>query len=193
MLLWRDDTLATALQRTSDDTGWPEYLRGLTKGPVPRHLAFAVSVCGCANGCSRPHIAGLGLIPARSPKWDAAGCDRCLACIGACREHALSMDKATLAIDRDKCLRCGDCLKACKSGALATEIQGYRLLIGGRLGRKPRFGRELPGLFSPHAVPDVLRLSLELMMSRTDPFVRFAETIDMAGPDFWAELESLAP
>jgi len=189
--LRRDDTLADAMHRTADALGWSGYLTDRVTGPIARHQAFAVSVCGCANGCSRPHIASLGLVPARSPAWNAARCDRCLACLAACREHALVMDKAGLTIDRDRCLRCGDCLKACKVGALESEIQGYRVLVGGRLGRRPRLARELPGLYSPQAALEVLRLSLELMMSRTDQLARFAEAIDAAGPDFWVALEAL--
>ena len=189
--LWQDAALPAALRDAADALGWPKYLRSLTTGPLPRHLGFAVSLCGCANGCSRPHIAALGLIPGRSPGWDAASCDCCRACVQACRENALRLEDHGLAIDRDACLRCGACLKACQAGALACAAQGYRVLIGGRLGRRPRLARELPGLYSPTAVLTVLRRSLELMMSRKDPAVRFAEAIDAAGADFMASLEML--
>jgi len=193
--LWRDDSLAAALEQVSQTLGWPEYLLALTKGAVPRHLAFAVSVCGCANGCSRPHIADLGLIPARAPHWDAAACDRCLACLGACREQALAMDQPGdepgLSFDRDRCLRCGDCLAVCPTGALYAKAQGYRILIGGKLGRRPRLARELSSLISPAAAGEALRPCLELMIGRTDQRMRFAEAIDAAGPEFLAELEAL--
>jgi anaerobic sulfite reductase subunit C len=191
-LLFRDETLARELARVARELGFADHLLAKTKGRILHHHAFAVSVSGCPNGCSRPHIADLGLVPARQPKWSANECDQCLACLAACREGALDMIDTELHIDRSRCLGCGDCLAACPSGALGYRAEGYRVVLGGKLGRRPRLGRELPGLWTARDAARVLRACLGLMMHECDPNVRFAQALDTAGEAFFAGLCELS-
>ena len=59
-------------------------------------------------------------------------------------------------IDFDRCLACGQCLKVCPTGTLAEGEKGYRILLGGKLGRHPQLGRELAGIHSEEDLLAVL-------------------------------------
>ncbi len=160
----------------ADLTGISERLEGLLKshklrehllktvsGPLKMHHAFRVSISGCPNACSRPQIVDFGLIgasvPALHPEKECTGCRLCLK---SCREEAISLDKdgKIQAIDPKRCLFCGSCAKVCKPKCITIERTGFRVLLGGKLGRHPQLAAELPGIYSPDEVFRILDLTL---------------------------------
>lgn len=128
----------------------------------PRHHAFAVSVSACPNGCSRPHIADIGLTGAVRPRLTDAPCLQCGACLTACREGAVALTETGPRLDPDRCLECGDCLRACPAGTLAADETGWRVWLGGRLGRHPALADPLPGRRPTSRVVPVVAAGLEL-------------------------------
>ncbi len=123
------------------------FLKERVRGPLKMHHEFRVSISDCPNACSKPQIADLGLIGARRPKVSESPCSRCKACLDVCREGAISLpEDSPLVIDSGKCLSCGQCLKVCPTGTLQEEGRGYRIQVGGKLGRHPRLARELLGI-----------------------------------------------
>ena len=64
------------------------FLKEKVKGPLKMHHEFRVSISDCPNACSRPQIADLGLIGARSPMVADEPCSECGACVEACREES---------------------------------------------------------------------------------------------------------
>jgi dissimilatory sulfite reductase (desulfoviridin) alpha/beta subunit len=161
-------------------TGWPEFL--LERRPRPhRHHAFSVAVSACPNGCSRPHIADVGLIRACVPSLDPTSCTGCGECAESCPDAAMDMASGLPDIDAAACLRCGHCVRACPTGAMGRAEAGWRVLLGGRLGRRPALGAELPGLHDDTAALAVLERGLRLFMGRYGEFARFGllvETLD---------------
>ncbi|MEW5775064.1 MAG: 4Fe-4S dicluster domain-containing protein [Thermodesulfobacteriota bacterium] len=146
--------------------GFGAGLARLLGRPPKRHELFAVSLSCCPNACSRPQIADVGLIAAQRPKADPAQCTRCWACQDACREQAVVLLPSGQldAIDEAACLACGACIAACPSGALSPGRSGWRVQLGGRLGRHPRLAEELPGLHSAdQAVEFALRAARYLL------------------------------
>ena len=75
------------------------FLKEKVKGPLKMHHEFRVSISDCPNACSRPQIADLGLIGARSPKVTDDPCSRCRACVQVCRERAISLQEDKLILD----------------------------------------------------------------------------------------------
>lgn len=146
----------------------------------PRHHAFSVSVSACPNGCSRPHIADVGLTGAVRPRLTDAPCLQCGACLAACREDALALDAAGPRVDRERCLECGDCLRACPSGTLAAGETGWRVWLGGRLGRRPALADPLPGRRSSAQVVEILTASLALWLDGLEPGRRFRDILTEA-------------
>lgn len=120
------------------------------QGPLKMHHEFRVSLSTCPNACSRPQIVDFGIIGALRPEISAKPCTRCGACVEACQEKAILLEESPdgPVIDFDRCLACGQCLKVCPTKALAEGAKGYRVLVGGKLGRHPQLGRELSGIHS---------------------------------------------
>lgn len=110
---------------------------------------FRVAVSLCPNACSRPQIADIGLIGASEPVVTDAVCKDCGGCLEVCKEHAITFwDGVNFPImDENLCVRCGACIQACPRGTIQEAKHGYRILVGGRLGRHPRLGTELPGIY----------------------------------------------
>jgi len=126
------------------------FLKERVKGPLKIHHEFVVSVSDCPNACSRPQIVDIGLIGSRKPEVSEESCSHCRACVEICQEKALmiSIEDNSPNIDFNHCLSCGQCLKVCPTGTLYGSALGYRILVGGKLGRHPQLGKELPGIYS---------------------------------------------
>jgi anaerobic sulfite reductase subunit C len=131
------------------------FLKDRVKGPLKMHHEFQVSVSDCPNACSRPQIADLGLIGARSPKVTDKPCSQCGACVELCREEAISLTGQVPVVDPAKCLSCGQCIAVCPTGSLQGGARGYRILVGGKLGRHPRLAREIAGI---HRLEEALKV-----------------------------------
>lgn len=120
-------------------------LRQRVKGDrILLHHRFRVSISGCPNGCSRPQIADVGLVGWAKPVVDARKCDACGACERACPDGAVEVDGQPF-YDRELCVGCALCRNACPTDAIELVEPGMRLLMGGKLGRRPHLG-ELVGV-----------------------------------------------
>lgn len=183
-------------------TGWDTFVKSRARGPLMQHDAFKVALTGCANGCSRPHVMDMGLIRAERPGPARETCTGCGLCIRQCPEGALTsmgagtscpeaMGKAILGtpvLDAGSCLACGRCLRRCPEHALPLDGIGWRVVVGGRLGRRPRLATELPGLYGDAAALVILDRAVRWYMRDHRPGLRFADIV-AAAPE---ELSALA-
>ncbi|OHD65747.1 MAG: hypothetical protein A2176_13945 [Spirochaetes bacterium RBG_13_51_14] len=144
------------------------------------HRKFTLSLSLCPNGCSQPQIADIGIISAVVVRADPDACTGCGACITACRERAISLDERFLPVIDGRCLQCGDCLRACPSNALLPGSTGFRILLGGKLGRHPQLGKELPGLFSEEDVVEIVSRGYSLF-SEYQRWIRLGDVINRQG------------
>lgn len=126
------------------------FLRERVEGPLKLHHELRISLSCCPNACSRPQIVDLGIIGAQRPRLSQEPCSRCGACIESCKEGALVLEEPMdqPSFDAEKCLYCGQCIRVCPSGTLTVDREGFRLLVGGKLGRHPQLGRDLGEIFS---------------------------------------------
>jgi anaerobic sulfite reductase subunit C len=159
------------------------FLKERVKGPLKMHHEFRVSISDCPNACSRPQIVDVGIIGARQPALSEKLCTRCGACLEVCQEEALQLweDAVTPTIDLDRCVRCGKCLDVCPSGTLREGGKGYRLLVGGKLGRHPQLAEELQGICREEEVLVVLDRCLDLYLLHNRSGERFGEVLKRAG------------
>ena len=146
------------------------------------HHEFRVTLAECPNACSQPQIKDIGIIAASRPALTDADCTLCEACVEACREDAIRLDQdaALPRIDMKRCLACGQCMPVCPTGTLATGIVGFRVQLGGKLGRHPQLARELPGLYDQAAVLEIIQACLDLYKSKSQTGERFGQILDMA-------------
>lgn len=154
-----------------------KFLEKNVKGPLKHHHEFRVAIADCPNACSQPQIRDLGVLGAVNPMITENPCTLCRACEDACTEDAITLkdtDEAPL-IDENRCVRCGKCVDVCPTGTLAVKERGYRILVGGKLGRHPRLAHELPGLYSEDDVIDILQRCMDFYKKESKKGKRFAE------------------
>jgi dissimilatory sulfite reductase (desulfoviridin) alpha/beta subunit len=174
-----DDSLPSRIEERLRSAELLALLRQRVAGPLRFHHEFRVTLADCPNACSQPQIRDVGLIGALLPQRTEAPCSACGACMDACPEAALQPDSGGGAprLDAARCLGCGRCVALCPSGSLAPGARGYRVLLGGKLGRHPRLARELPGIYTADQVLSILEGCLAIYKDRSHHGERFAEIV----------------
>lgn len=167
------------------------FLKKTVNGPLKLHHEFRVSLSDCPNACSRPQIADLGLIGATRPRVASDRCTGCGACAAICKEKAIKSPDAggEPIIDAEKCLSCGQCISVCPAGVLEADARGYRILVGGKLGRRPQLARELEGIYSKEDALRVVDRCLDHYVTHCVSGERFGEILNLTGIEY---LESAA-
>jgi dissimilatory sulfite reductase (desulfoviridin) alpha/beta subunit len=152
------------------------FLKERVAGDLKFHHEFRVTLADCPNACSQPQIRDVGIIGACVPELTAAECRLCGICTDTCREKAIALDPERRGprIAIETCINCGQCLPVCPTGTIADGWRGYRVQLGGRLGRHPRLARELPGIFKEDQVLEILQDALKLYKARSVDGERFA-------------------
>lgn len=167
-------SLPDLLHKAVEHSGW--LAREDRHGRDAHHKRLRIAATACPNGCSRPQVADIGIMLARVPKLRGEYCTGCAQCAEACPDRAIRMDNGEPVIDRDLCLRCGKCADVCPEGAMVVGESGLRVLLGGKLGRHPRFGAELPGLFAPEQAATLVRLAIARVLG-SEHRGRFADVL----------------
>lgn len=151
------------------------FLKKEVKGPLKYHHEFRITLADCPNACSQPQIKDIGIIGACVPEITQNSCSQCEACVEACREQAISLETELPVIQIDRCLYCGQCIQVCPTGTLGAGTRGYRVLLGGKLGRHPRLARELSGVFSEDSVLSIVKDCISFYRRHSKGGERFAE------------------
>jgi anaerobic sulfite reductase subunit C len=177
--------LVTRLEQLFSAHNLRAFLKDRVQGPLKLHHEFRVSVAECPNACSRPQIVDVGIIGAGEPALSEEPCTRCGACVAACAENAVSLDESAElpTIDPARCVMCGQCVKACPTGALRARKEGFRILVGGKLGRHPQLGKELPAIFSEDEVVAVVEQCIRIYKENNRKGERFGEILNRIGYD----------
>jgi anaerobic sulfite reductase subunit C len=130
--------------------------RKIEKEIYPNDYHLKVAVTGCPNDCIKAHMQDIGIIGNVVPHYDEAECIACEACMDNCRKkitNALSIDNCRITRDEDYCIGCGECILKCPTGAFSRGPKLYRVVVGGRTGkRNPR----LANTFIEHATENVV-------------------------------------
>jgi anaerobic sulfite reductase subunit C len=156
------------------------FLKERVQGPLKMHHEFRVSLSCCPNACSRPQIVDFGIIGAKQPKVTGAACTQCRACLEGCKEEAIHLEEGDEGptLDFEKCLSCGQCITACPTGTLQEDFQGFRILVGGKLGRHPQLGKDLGRIHSKEEMLKVLNHYLDLYQNNCQKGERLGEILN---------------
>jgi anaerobic sulfite reductase subunit C len=155
------------------------FLKEKVQGPLKMHHEFRVSLSCCPNACSRPQIVDFGIIGVKHPKVSGEPCSQCGACLEVCKEEAIQLNESLekAGIDFDKCLSCGQCISVCPTGTLQEDSQGFRALVGGKLGRHPQLGKDLGKIYSKEEMLRVLNQYLDLYQTHCQKGERLGEIL----------------
>jgi len=85
----------------------------------------------------------------------------------------------------DTCNHCGRCVGKCPFGAVTADVNGYRVYIGGRWGKKVARGQALSTIFTDREeVLAVIERALNLFKDEGIAGERFADTITRLGFEY---------
>jgi dissimilatory sulfite reductase (desulfoviridin) alpha/beta subunit len=164
------------------------FLEQRVKGDLKFHHEFRVTLADCPNACSQPQIKDIGIIGACLPGLTDEVCTLCEACVEACKEDAIRLDQEHdgPVIDDVRCLYCGKCIGACPTGTIVEGKKGYRIQLGGKLGRHPQLAKELPGIYDENQVLDVVQECLNFYKKNSKHGERFGQILTPADFDAFA-------
>ncbi|HPD48126.1 MAG TPA: 4Fe-4S binding protein [Anaerohalosphaeraceae bacterium] len=146
---------------------------------ISPHNCLKVAFAACPNACTMPQIKDMGFIAELAPQSLRPTCSACGRCVTVCRENAIAAFAGLPEFDSNRCIRCGMCITQCPQEAIAPALLQFAVLIGGRMGRHPRFADRLCTLSTPGLVPFIERL---LTAIESQPNAdRFADQIEHAG------------
>jgi anaerobic sulfite reductase subunit C len=170
------DELVKKLEKVLQHADLFSFLKEQVGEDLKFHHEFRVTLSDCPNACSQPQIKDIGIIGAIQPIVKGEECNHCGECAAICPDNAISIDDPVF-IDHTHCMACGKCISVCPTGALGDGGKGYRVLLGGKLGRRPRLARELPGIFTEEKVLCIVEACLALYKEKSTEGKRFAEIL----------------
>ena len=176
----QDSPLAAAIEALLQSKELRAFLKARVEGPLKLHHEFRVSISDCPNGCSRPQIVDLGVVGACLPGLSQEPCTQCGACVETCREDAIRLDAEANGptLDLAQCVACGQCIQACPSHTISTAKCGYRVLVGGKLGRHPQLARDLGRIYTPEEALTIVERCIEHYMKHNRKGERFGEILN---------------
>jgi len=143
---------------------------------------FKIAVGGCPNNCVKPDLNDIGIIGQRLIKRDlnkCRGCKKCQIQTSCPIKIAQVVDGK---LECSGCNHCGRCVGKCPFGVTDEYVDGYKVCIGGRWGKKVGQGRPLEILFeSEDQVLNVIEKCILLFREQGIAGERFAETIERIG------------
>lgn len=155
------------------------FLQQRVKGDLKFHHEFRITLADCPNACSQPQIKDIGIIGACTPILTNESCTQCEECIDACKEEAIALkhENDCPEIDFTRCLHCGKCITVCPTGTIAEKQRGFRIQVGGKLGRHPQLARELPGIYSETQVLDIVKDCIDFYKQNSRHGERFSQIL----------------
>jgi dissimilatory sulfite reductase (desulfoviridin) alpha/beta subunit len=183
------DGLSKRIEQLLQEEDLLGFLKQNVKGALKFHHEFKITFSDCPNACSQPQIKDIGIIGAVMPVITEGKCSLCEACVESCAEEAVSINRQSEMpiINSERCLKCGKCVTACPTGTIASGKSGFRVLLGGKLGRRPRLARELGCILTEDKAFEIVKECINLYKKKTTGGKRFAEILDDAA---FKELES---
>lgn len=156
------------------------FLKKSVTSGLKFHHEFKIVLSECPNACSRPQIADIGIIGAVVPQLTDNVCSLCEACVESCRENAvcLNHEGEKPVINFQDCVKCGTCAAACPSGILKKGPTGYRVMLGGRLGRHPRLAMELNGIYTEKQVLSIVKKCVAFYKKHSKNGQRFSHILE---------------
>ncbi len=173
--------LSDKLRNRLEELHFTEKLIDKVEGQILPHHSMKLAVSGCPNSCSMPQIKDFGVHAIEPVSVDPdCKCIECMKCVETCREDAITVKNGQVTIDKEKCVHCGLCAKVCPTGTIKAEKKKYRVMIGGKVGRHPRFAMDLLPQADESATLKALDVCVDISLSSKTEH-RFRTLIEQQG------------
>ncbi len=146
---------------------------------MPVKIKFAVT--GCPNACAKPQENDLGVMGILKPALYIEDCTGCGTCTFMCPEKAIVIENDKAKIIWDMCNLCGACVGACPTDLISEEWKGYKIFVGGKIGKHPKLGRELTDVKTPQETIAIFRKIIDWSKKNTNVGERFGDCLDRVG------------
>ncbi len=162
------------------------FLKHHVQEDLKYHHEFRISIAECPNACSQPQIKDIGIIAALAPGVTDEVCTVCEACVEVCPDNCihLKVTPEKPEIDMERCMSCGKCIQVCPTQTIQEQKRGFRVLLGGKLGRHPRLAMELPGVYTEKKVLDIIQYCITFYKQNSRHGQRFAQIFKKSDFDF---------
>ena len=98
-----------------------------------------------------------------------------------CPEKAIVLENDKVKILWDKCNLCGACVGTCPSDLITEEWKGYKIFVGGKIGKHPKLGKELTDAKSPEEAVAIFRKIINWSKKNTKIGERFGDCLERVG------------
>ena len=171
-------------------------------GKILPHQRLKIAIASCPNCCSMPQIRDFGVhVRATVSVDENFECNGCGNCLRACKEGAIRITgmsneereeagdghtgqpengKKVVTINYDRCVHCGLCAEVCPTGTIKMDKKCFRVMIGGKLGRHPRFADDLTGFADESEVLRALDVCVDALLNEKKE-KRFGELVRKIG------------
>ncbi|WP_022852318.1 4Fe-4S dicluster domain-containing protein [Thermodesulfatator atlanticus] len=175
------ENLLQELEKILEEEKLTSFIKGKIKGPLKHHHQFRVSLAECPNACSQVQIKDFALIGQAKIEINPETCTLCGECETACEENAIFLATDGPRIKEENCLHCGACAKVCETGTINIFQTGYKVLVGGKLGRHPRLAKELVPFANGKEVLEIFKKTLAFYKKYCEAGERLGAIIERLG------------
>lgn len=148
--------------------------------PVPHK--FKIGMSACINNCLKTEENDFGITGVVEPVWESSLCTYCGICEAICKDRAIKVSSDKLEFYLEKCTFCGDCIKACPTNAWKEKRKGFRISVGGKMGRHPKLGTIIFEIVEDrNEVIGMIEKTLDFFREFGNPRERFADTLERVG------------
>ena len=120
-----------------------EKINERTDARKSHHSKLRIAMAACPNACTEPQTKDVGIIAIKVPSDIGPDCNACGGCQAICREEAIKLVNGKAQLVPERCVGCGQCISECPSKAISSEPLRFKILVGGRMGRHPRWAEQL--------------------------------------------------
>ena len=146
---------------------------------------FKIAVGGCPNSCVKPETNDIGIVGQRVPVFNADKCKNCKKCAAAasCPVKAAKFEGEFTA--DGNCNNCGRCIAKCPFGAVEEKTVGYKMMIGGRWGKKKAAAMPVNKIFTTEEeLLSAIERAIILFRDEGNAGERFSDTIARLGFEY---------